>query len=453
MQRFIKIWIGILALFAGTLNAQPVQENVQLLDGVMAVVGDEIVLLSDILQQEESYRQNFKAKPNRCDVTEQILIEKLMLNQAKVDSLTVTEQQVEGEMERRLRYFIQQLGSKEKLEEYYGKSILEIKDEFRSSIEEQLLIQNMQGSITSLISITPADVEKYFNQIPSDSLPLMNSEVEMMQIVKYANPTLEEKKRTREKLREYRQEVLDGKDFATLAILYSEDPGSSSNGGELGMQDKGTFVPEFDAIALGLQDGELSTVFESQFGYHLMQMIERRGERYNARHILLKPKVTAEDLTTAKNLLDSVKTLLTNKEITFEKAALRYSDDEETKNNGGIIINPNTGSGSFEVNQVDPQLFFTIDKLEEQEVSDAVVVTDPSGKKGFRLIKLTKRTKPHKANLSDDYQVIQDVASQELNAKAILKWVNEKVEETYVRIDEELDTCAFQYDWRKKQTK
>ena len=412
-------------------------------------MGDEIVLLSDLLKQEQQYRQQYAQDLSSCDIVEQFLIEKLLLHQAKVDSLEVSDQQVESELDLRIRYFVNQFGSREKLEEFYQKSIVEIKNDFRKLLKDQLLIRQMQSKITGGIKITPADVKRFFEKIPEDSLPLMNSEVEMMQITVFPEVKSEEVKRVKDRLRGFKTEVENGKDFATLAVLYSEDPGSASNGGELGMVGKGNFVPEFDAVAMSLQDGELSDVFETQFGYHLMQMIERRGEKYNARHILLKPRVEQSDLSRAKQKLDSIRTLIVDGEMSFDAAAARFSDDENTKNNGGLIVNRQTGTPRFEMNQVDPQLFFIIDKLKVGQISDPTLYTNENGEKGFRIVKLTQRTEPHKANLKDDYQVIQDVASQQLRNDRLNEWVHDKIRNTYIKIDPQYQRCQYKYPWFK----
>tara|TARA_R110001592_G_scaffold363109_2_gene680447 strand:- start:142196 stop:143527 length:1332 start_codon:yes stop_codon:yes gene_type:complete len=420
------------------------------IDQVEAVVGGEILLLSELEEQKGQFRQQ-RIPYDKCVAAEQTLISKLFLHRAKVDSLVVSPDQVEGEMDRRLRYFMQQFGSVERLEEFYDKKLVEIKAEFRKSLKDQLLIQQMQGQVSQSVIITPEDIAAYFETIPKDSLPLINAEVKVSHIVMYPPLDPIQIQSVKDRLKQYKKQAETGeREFSTLAILYSEDPGSATKGGELGMVSKGSMVAEFDAVALSLKNGEVSDVFKTQFGYHIIQMIERRGESYNARHILLKPGVTADAMRDVQNKLDSISTLIAEEKMTFEEAAEKFSDDEDSKSSGGQIINPATGSASFSMNEIEPQMFLSIDNLEVNDISNPVIYTNSSQKKGYRLVKLMDRTEPHTANLIDDYQIIQNVAFENLKQKEIDKWIKTNLKKTYINLNENLKDCTFRFNWNKK---
>ncbi|TXC81371.1 peptidylprolyl isomerase [Luteibaculum oceani] len=455
MPKFIRTLGSFLALVLISFTATAQKEDTasyQILDEILAVIGGEIVVASEFKEQKIQYSEQFGSSADPCIVFEQLLTQKLFLHNAKVDSVEVTEAQVEADMDRRMRYFIQQIGSKKALEEYYGKSIVQLKEDFRTMIREQLLIQGLQAQVSQEVKITPAEVEDFYNNIPKDSLPLVNSQVELAQIVVYPKISREQKQAARQKLEGIRKEILSGKDFATQAVLYSDDPGSAAKGGDLGMVEKGTFVPEFDAVGLSLQDGELSKVFESEYGYHLMQMLERRGEKYRARHILIKPKVTGEDKEAAKQLLDSLYNLVVSGEQEFGAIASEFSDDENTKNSGGIVINPATGNPRIDMSQlsqIDNQMFFVIDEMKAGDISKPKKFVSPGGKDGYRIVKLVSQTEPHRANLHDDYQVLQEAASAELKAQALENYIDRKLKTTYVRVNDEFKSCKFNYNWFK----
>ncbi len=444
-MKFISLIIGL----SLGINSFAQQEPV-VVDEIVAVVGNQIILASEIATQKNQLREQYKiTNPDECAILEELLIERLMLHQAAVDSIDVSESQIQSELDRRMRHFVQQFGSEKKMEEYLGKSMVELKEDYHDQLYDQLRIQQVQGKITEDVNVTPAEVTQYFNNIPIDSLPLISSQVEVAQLVVYPAENSEEISKTIERLEKFRKEVAAGKDFGTLAILYSEDPGSASQNGELGMQEKGTFVPEFDAVAFSLNDGQVSKVFKTQFGYHIMQMIERRGEKYNARHILLKPKSKSEDLIAAKNKLDSLIGVMKRDSISFEVAATRFSMDDDTKNNGGVIVNLQTGSPRFDMSEIDPQVSFTIDKMEVGDVSPPVVLTTTSGTQGYRILKLITRTKPHRANLREDYQLVQEAASSGLRNDAMKSWVNKKIAVSYIKLSDTYRTCVTNYNWKK----
>jgi peptidyl-prolyl cis-trans isomerase SurA len=443
-----SILIAFLALnVLGGLIAQP------LIDGIIGVVGDEIILRSDLENQKiQATAQGVNFGPNAdCVVMEDLLYEKLLLHQGGVDSVQVSESQIQSELDKRINVFIDQIGSREKLEEYYGKSIGEIKAEFYDVLKNQMIVRNVQYEITKEVNVTPAEVERYFLMIAEDSLPLMNAEVEVGHIVKYPPENIEESRRVKKKLQEYKEQVEGGKDFATIAVLYSEDPGSAVKGGELGLQSRGTFVPEFDAVALTLAEGQISDVFQTQYGYHIMQLIEKRGEKYNARHILLKPKVSTEDLLKAKAMLDNIYKLIQLDSLTFEQAAVKHSDDEETKNQNGNLVNAASGRTKFEMGQLDPQIFLTIDTMKVGQVSKPAFMQTRDGRKAYRIIKLKSRSEAHRANLTDDYQIIQEAARSQVSGAAIQEWIDNKISVTYIKMDDAFESCPFEYKWVKTQ--
>ncbi len=433
------------------------QQEGQVIDRVIAVVGGSITLQSEL---ETQYLQMLSSgyEPNddsRCIIFEELLYGNLLLHRAKVDSLVVSDGEVEDELSRRLAYFIGQLGSQEKLEEYYEKSILEIKDEFRELIKEQLLTQRMQTQITGDAKVTPAETRAYFNKIPVDSLPFINIEIELGRIMRRPALTKEQKQEARAKAEELRQRVKSGESFRALAILYSEDPGSSKTGGDLGFFERGQMVPEFDAVAFRLKEDSVSEVFETSFGFHFMEMMERRGEQINVRHILVRAKTSVEDLEMARTFLDSIHGLIMDKTITFAEAAEKYSDDEESKMNGGIVYNPMTGATVFDSEQlgsIDQRLFLTIDNMKAGDISKAVKTQSPDGKESYNLFFLKSRSEPHVANMKDDYQKIQQAALGEKKNKMIQKWINDKAASTFIKIDDDFKDCPFAHRWGQEKS-
>lgn len=448
-MRYCILFFFFISVLRG--GAQPLDE-ITPIDGVIAVVGDEVVLESDIALMRTQMRESGQSLANvqDCDLLEDLLYEKLLLNQSKIDSIEVTDEQVNSELEKRLAVFIRQIGSEEALEKYYEKSMAQIREDFREVLRNQLLVQSMQREITGNSRITPAEVREFFEAIPKDSLPLIDAVVEVAQITRFPNISLEEKQRLRDRLNDFRKQVVEeGKDFATLAVLYSEDPGSARKGGELGMQPRGTFVPEFDAVGFTLRDGEVSSVFETEYGFHIMQMIERRGEQYNARHILLKPRVEASQMEKAASYLDSLRNLILLDSLQFGQAARMYSGDEQTRNQNGLIVNRD-GSTDIPMDELDPQIFMAIDTLESSEISRPAYFTTRDGRQGYRLIQLLKRTSPHRANLDQDYQFIQMQAEEGIRNKKVDVWVSEKVSSTYVFLAEHWQGCDFNYNWLGK---
>lgn len=441
-------YVQLLALscLAMSAKAQPGE----LIDKVIAVVGNETVLYSDLQKRvvQASSQGMQVGKDANCFLLEEVMHEELLLHHAKLDSLEVGDEMVESELERRIQWFAQQMGGVQEVEKFYEKSITEIKAEFRGEIEEQLLIRNMQSTIAEDLNVIPADVEAYFARIPTDSLPYINSEVEFAHIVRKPPVSKAEEYRVRKRLQGFRDAIANGtKQFCVLAELYSMDPGSKENCGELGMVPKGVMVPEFDAVALGLQEGELSQVFKTDYGFHIMELLEKRGEQYNARHILIQPQIGPRDLQRSKNFLDSLRTLIILDSLSFEKAAVEFSEDEESRNNNGVVLDPNSNSTRFDVSQIDPQVFFSVDKMKVGEISEPVIMQNPDGTKSYRIIKLLSRSEPHRADLRRDWQLITNAASNVKRSEMVNDWVTRKLQTTFVRLDQDYHTCSFKNNW------
>jgi len=441
-----KIFLSLLFIFTTTISSFS-----QIIDKVVAVIGDEIVLQSDIETQYLQYlSQGYTDKSEvKCQITEDILYQRLLTHQAKIDSTEVTEDEVNKELERRLSSFISELGSQAALEEYFGKSIVDIKEEFYDVIYSQLLSQRMQSSITSSVSITPEEVKLFYKELKlNEDLPLIPTKVQISQIVKIPEISSDEKSRIRKKLISFRERINNGEDFKVLATLYSDDTESAKNGGELGFVNRGDLVSEFESAAFALKGNEISEIVETKFGYHIIQLIERRGESINVRHILMKPKISSAALLESKNQLEKVESLLNDGSLTFEEASKNHSDDI-SKNNGGLLINPQTGSSLFTIDQLNVNIRYAVERMDEGEVSSISQYVMSDGMKAYRIIKITKKIEEHEANLIDDFIQINDVALNSKKQKTISEWVDQKISNTYIRLSENLDNCNSLNKWKK----
>ena len=452
-------WIIIAFLFL-TLPMMAQNHQPQVVDKVVAVVGKNIILQSDIENQYIQYRMQGMAegtaKEVRSRILEDLLLQKLMLNQAEMDSITVTDEQVEAELNRRIQYIVSRFGSQEKLEAQFGKSMSEIKDEVRQASKDNMLQEQVQAKIMENVTVTPKEIKDFFNKIPNDSLPMVNPSYEIVQIVKRPPVSIDEKLQVKDRLYQIRKRILDGESsFSTMAVLYSEDPGSARQGGELGFTGKGEFAIEFENVAFNLRDGEISDVVETQFGFHIIQLIEKRDNMVNCRHILLTAKVPIESLEKAQNELDSVAQLIRNGDMTFEEACKKFSDDD-SKSNGGYLTNAAT-SGNWislqelqELEQVYSEyknLAFVISRLGVGEVSDPIPMTTNDNKDAFRLVMVKRKTEAHKANLKEDYNLIQSWAVAQKRQETVGKWVKDKAAKAYIRLDDAFKDSEFYYDW------
>ena len=452
MNRKYSIQFLLIFFLAGLLYETARSQQSQVIDQVTAVVGGKVILLSDIEKQFNQYviQGGERNSEGKCQVFDQLILQKLLINQAELDSVIVTDAQVDGELDKRMRFYVKQIGSEQKLEEYFHTTIVQLKAELRDLIRDQLTVQVMQGKITKDISSTPNEVREYFEGIPADSIPYIDAELEVAQIVRKPPVSQEEKKRVKDQLDEYRSKIIGGADFAVYAALYSQDAASAKKGGELGFFERGQMVPEFELAAFSLKQGEVSSIVETKFGYHILQLIERRGDQINIRHILLQPKVSENDLVKAHHSLDSLRTKILDGIITFEEAAEKFSDDEDTRNNGGLMINPETGTTHLSPDKMDRLLFFQVDTMPLNTVSAPLMMTTAEGKNAFRLVMLKNRSAPHKANLKDDYQKIQEVTTQEKQSKAMNDWVTKKKKSTFIHINPEYNHCEALKHWTKE---
>ena len=425
-------------------------------DKVVAIVGDNIILNSEIEVQYYQQLQNNQGLPlapdARCRILDGLILDKMFLSQANLDSLTATQDEIDGELDRRVKYFMSMFGSKEKMEEYYGKSVLEMKEDFTEDIKNQLLSDKMKNKIFSGMKVSPQEVRAFFAQIPKDSIPYFNSELQLGQVVMFPKVTEEEKETARKKLEKIRKDILGGADFSLQAILYSEDPGSASSGGDLGVIERGELVPEFEAVAYKLDEHKMSDIVETPFGFHLIMVDEKRGNKLKMRHILIKPKTSYADLVFVKNKIDSIQHALSVDSMTFREAIAQYSDDENSKMNGGLITNPKTQSTYFEKADVEGTLIFTLDRMKVGTYSEVLpyTFTDKTGEKkeGYRIIYLKSESKPHKANLETDYTKIQSAAKQKKQQDELAKWIGLNKGHIYVKIDDSFNYCTVLQKWK-----
>ena len=428
-----------LALFFGTATialAQPV-----LADGVVAVVGNEIILQSDVSIMKETLKREGQDR-SECEVLNELILEKLLVHHAAIDSVVVDDAEIDDNISRRLEQLIAQIGSERRLTEYYKKSVVEIKEEMRPLMRNQLTAQRMQSTITENVKVTPVEVENVIKGLPLDSLPLIGTEVELAQIIINPKVSAKSEQEAIERLDQLRTRILNGSSFATMAILYSEDPGSNRNGGEYKGIKRGQFVTEFDAVSYNLELGEISKPFKTEFGYHIVQLQAKRGEELDLRHILVKPKLEQKDLDIAQGRLDSIRTAIKAGTLSFESAAERFSEDEETKLNGGIMLNPNTMDVTFNLDQLDRGIFYAIQNLEVDELNEASLVRDPQGKEYFRLIHLRNKIDPHRANLKQDLALLKQYVENQRRQQALDAWVGRKKAETALKVNGSYADCT-----------
>ncbi|QBN19989.1 peptidylprolyl isomerase [Flavobacterium nackdongense] len=426
----------------------------QKIDGVIAKVGDYIILDSDI---DKSYleisSQGGSIKDiTRCQILGKIMEDKLYAHQAVIDSVKVTDSEVKQMMDERLNYMVEQIGSMDKVVKYYKKSS---EEEFRTYffdvLKEQKLTSEMQKKIIDGVEITPEEVRNFFKRIPAADLPVFGAEMEVAQIVVTPKVSDVEKQKVIDKLKEFKKEVLAGESsFATKAVLYSQDPGSRATGGYYKMNRKTQFVKEFKEVAFSLQQGEISEPFETDFGYHIIYVEKIKGQDVELRHILLIPAVTADDLKAAKEKITLIRKRITDKEITFDQAAKTMSDEKETRTNGGALINPKTQDTRFELTKMDPTLYSQVSNLKDNDISMPLLDEDQSGKKKYKLITVTNRINEHTADYAKDYIKIKELALKEKQIKAIGKWFDDKIKDTYIKINGEYRECTFTNNWLKK---
>lgn len=429
-----------------------------LVDKVVAQVGSEYILLSD-LEKQFSYIQEAQGKlddAQRCEVLEGLMGQKIMIDQAKIDSIVVADSEVEQQLDFRVQSILRQMnGDTEFFEEYYGQTIPEVKNWMRINMREMLLSERMRGSLFEGITITPSETKAFFNQIPKDSLPYFNAEVEVGEIVVAPKVNEEERQIALDKANAVYEELMkEGSDFAALAKKHSADPGSKRLGGDLGWQTRGTFVPEFDAVAYTLTKDEISEPVESQFGFHIIQLLGRRGNSIHTRHILFKPNLTFDDIEKAKSKLAKIKEEIEADSISFEEAMKLYSSkDEESYNNNGRLTNPANGTTFFETGDLPPDIYFEIEGIEIGDLTDPIEYTNLKGEAQYRIIKLLSRTRPHKANLKEDYSKIQFFAKENKKNEYFTNWIQDKANKTYIKLDGRFNECPNLVNWGKENQK
>ena len=429
------------------------QVKKQKVDGVIGVVGDYVILDSDI---DKSYlelkSQNIDIKDiQRCQMFGKLLEDKLYAHQAIQDSIVVTDADVNTKLDEQVNYMVEQLGSMEKVVQYFKKPN---EAEFRSDLFEIIkvnrLTSEMQKKIVDEVSITPEEVRNFFKKIPKDDLPVFGAEMEVAQIVIKPVVSKESKQAVIDKLKEIKKEVQDGSSFYGKAVLYSEDPGSSSQGGFYKMDRKTQFVKEFKDVAFSLAEGEISEPFETDFGFHIIFLEKIRGQEVDLRHIVISPKVTDESLKAAKEKATLIRSKIEEKKITFTEAARTMSDEKETRNDGGVLTNPKTQDTRFELTKMDPSLYAQVSNLKDKEVSEPIVDEGRTGGKFYKIITVTNRFEEHTADYSKDYTRLKELALKEKQIKAIAKWSEEKIKETYIKINGEYRDCALTNNWLKK---
>jgi len=423
-----------------------------IIDQVIAVVGGDMILSSDIEQEVMRMKMqgNLPEGDIKCKILEELLIQKLLLNQSKIDSLTANESTIDGEIDRRLRYFINQIGSEKALENYFKKSIFEIKDDLREVIKDQQMTQQMKQKIVEKVTVTPSEVKNFYKNLPKDSLPVIPEQYKLQEISLYPPSSKEAKFRVKEKLLDLRSRILKGERFSMLAMAYSEDLGSAKKGGELGFRTRDELVKAFADVAFNLADGQVSQIVETEYGFHIIQMIEKRNNQVNVRHILLKPQFTSAMLVEAQNKLDSIAKLIKSDSLTFEKACAWYSEDKKTKMNGGLVVNASTNTQYFEKEQLQPSDYYIIKNLKKGEMSQPFESRDENANVIFKIIKLNEVIPMHKANLDDDFDNILRMTKQSKEQDVFMKWVKEKQKTTYIKIDASYQACKFQSDgWIK----
>lgn len=440
----------MLALF---LVAQTALAQRQVIDKVVAMVGGEIVLLSEVEEQFSLIRaQNPTVEDDlRCDIMNQLLTAKLLVNQAKLDSILVAEEEVEEQLNARIDRILSYMnGDLEQFEAYYGQTVTQVKEQFREDLRAQLLSERMRDDVLRGVSVTPSEVKRFFEQIPVDSLPYFSSEVEVGEVVYVPPVNEEEKQKATSRLEEIRESIVTGvATFEESAQKFSDD-GSARIGGDLGWAKRGKFVPEFEAAAYQLETGEISPVIETEFGFHIIQMLERRGNTIRVRHILIRPDITDNDLELARVHLDSVRQLVMNDSISFSIAVKRFgNEDVQSYNNDGRMMNPVTGNTFFEVADLDPDVYFAIDTLGIGETTAAFPFASPTGETMYRFVQLQSRTSPHRANLQQDYNKIMTATKDSKQNEYLSEWIESKVASTYILIDDRFKTCTNLSKWRE----
>ena len=455
IRRLVK-FVTFVSCLMLTLNMSAQKYSKGVIDKTIAVVGNEMIMISDLEEEVKMMRAYgmMSDKGGRCDILEQMMVSKLFLMQARVDSLNVNNDMVESELRSRIDNVRTQLGGDEGVEEYFKKPLYKLRQEWREAITDQTLTQQMQQEIAKKApELTPYDVKLYVDSTDAADLPMVPEKYQLSQICIYPDREAA-KMAVKERLIAIRERIINGEKFSTLARLYSQDPGSARKGGELGMASKSIFWPAFSDAAMALKPGIVSQIVETPDGFHIIEVLEKKGDMFNARHILLKPEYTAEDRTKAFSTLDSLKTVLNKDEVTFELLARFYSQDPSTRTNGGQMADPMSGSSYFEIDQLKPQDYAAIKDLKVGDISDPVESLDNEGRNGntvYKIIKVDKVIPAHTATYANDYNLLLEQAKQQVAMETIDRFINEKIETTYIIIDPMFKDCEFEREgWSKK---
>lgn len=449
-RSFNMSYTALLTVVFALLSPLRVAAQDNIIDEVIWVVGDEAILRSEV--EEERLRAQYEGQPIAgdpyCIIPEQIAIQKLFLHQAELDSVEANESSVSHQVDMRINYYISQIGSKEKMEEYFRKTQSEIREEMMVSVRNQMIIQQMQQKLTENIKPTPSEIRRYYESLPIDSLPLIPAQVEVQILSFEPSVPVEETERIKSSLREFTERINSGSaDFSMLARLYSEDTESAKRGGELGFVGKGQLVSEFAEVAFNLTDPrKVSRIVQTEYGYHIIQLIEKRGDRINCRHILLRPRVSATDKIRAIQRLDSIVQVVDSGKLTFEQAVLFFSQDKDTRLNAGLMTNANSGSSKFEYQDLPSDIAKQVYTMQVGELSKPFVMMDKQrNREVCAIVRLRSRTDVHRANLTDDFQVIRHMLEQKLSVEFLDNWIRRKQTEVYVQIDPAWLGCDFQY--------
>jgi peptidyl-prolyl cis-trans isomerase SurA len=455
MNKYTKMkhWgLGLLTAFT-FFSHHTLAQPKQVLEEVVAIIGDNIILKSEweaeylqVKDQYIGYKGNLK-----CEILNQLVLQKLLLHKAELDSVVIADDQVEYEMDRKIRYFVSQIGDEARLEQYLGKTILQYKEDMKPKIVQQMQVQEVQKKMLDAVKASPTEVRKYFDEIPTDSLPLFGAEVELGQIVMIPKPNAFARKYARETLEKYREEIISGKrNFELTAKSFSDDKGSAVNGGELGYFKRGEMVAAFEAMAFKLKPDSISPIIETQYGYHILKLIDRKGEKINIRHILIKPTIITRDLMETEKFLKELIVKIKADSISFCQAAAKHSEDESTKSNCGFFTDPNVGANRIEIELLDQDVVLQVQKMKPGDFSLPTPIQAPDGSTAYRILYLKSETKPHRANLKDDYQKIQAFALEKKKQKVMEEWAIKFKKNVFIRIEPSEMDCSEMERWKKE---
>lgn len=448
-----RSWLAVLVIV--TIAGQAFGQNErQVADRIAAIVGDEIVLQSEVMKSlaQTPGADTLSTSVKRCKTLAKTIEKKLLLTKAKTDSINVKDSRVEAELNRRIQYFVRQIGSRDKLEDYYEKSIPEIREQFRDPVRELLRSQRMKRQLLADVSLSPQEVKSYFQGLPQDSIPYFNTQVKLAQIVKEPKPTQRQRKKAKSRLRELRKRIVDeNESFDNLAILYSDDESSATDGGDLGMQKQTNLNNKLASVAIQLTKGEVSNVIETKQGFHLVKLLERKGNKVHIKHILKEPSITSTAKRQTRNFLDSLRQMVLRDSLSFERAAIQYSDDEQTRNNGGLITNQQTGATKIPVKQLNSEMFFNADTMAEGSISEPLPMSDGRKTRAYRIIQVKEKSPPHRANLQQDYPRLKRMAVEAAKQDKLKSWYRDYAKQTYLKIQTDATSCQAMQPYLMRQ--